>query len=362
MFRNRFWFVSERASHNAYSMTLISAIVAVAKGPRDAPMSKLAEKIPKAKKTGNTSADLRAETSRQYLIDGVNLMVQHEALRADMVAQLRRLVAEAAQAASVDEHEWAEVSTLANMEEVWVASVISEWTGIKAERLAKAKEYDPDAVKQIWCFLLNSSMLLQLPPKFKDKRVALQTLKDRMLAVGNRAKLLKDAFIKANGQCNWLVGVYELKFEATKLKTITHRPTGIVVTLDADVGIDSSFDLLHNWNDSQAELQKGRALRFKLCAFFGGGACPNLLEPWSGKCKELCLSAEARLQAIREQAAPTGAADDATARSFAEQKEQKRKLATEKASAALQARQEEATKRRRIALTRPAPASAASSA
>lgn len=194
-------------------MTLISAMVADARGPRDALMSKLADKVPKAKKTGNVSADLRAETNRQHIIDAINLLVLHESLRGDTVAQMRRIVEESTKEASVGEHEWAEVTTLGKMDEVWVAGFISQWTGISSELLAKAKSFDIDGLKQIWCFLVNSSMLTQLPPEFKDKRVALQTLKDMMMAVGNRASLLSNGFIKSNGECNWLLGVYELNFE-----------------------------------------------------------------------------------------------------------------------------------------------------
>lgn len=134
------------------------------------------------------------------------------------------------------------------------------------------------------------------------------------------------------------------------MQSITHRPTKTTVTVDGDIGIDSSLVRINNWSDSQAELQKGKARRFKLRAFFGKREGPNALEPWSGKCKELALLAEAKLTQIRAQAAPAGNNDEAAARTFAEQKELKRKSAMEKAGAVLQARQEEATKRRCISL------------
>lgn len=308
---------------------------------------------PKAKKTGNMSADLRAETNRQHLIDAINLLVLHENLRGDMVAQMRRLVEDASKSVTVGDHEWAEVTTLARMDEVWMASVISDWTGMKAEALAKTKAFDIDAVKQIWCFLLNASMLTTLPPEFKDKRVALQTLKQRMVACGQRADLVKSGFIKANGEVNRLLGAYALQFEAGKPKTITHRPTKALVSVDSDIGIDSSFVLVHNWNDCQAELQKGKARRFKLRAFFGKHEGPNSVEPWSGKSKELVAMAAANLREILDAEAPTGNTNEAAARTFAEQKELKRKSATETARLALQARNEEATKWRRISLAPP---------
>lgn len=100
------------------------------------------------------------------------------------------------------------------MDEVWVVGVITDWTGISAQLLAKAKSVDIKAVKQIWCFLLNVSMLTQVPPELKDKRVALQIFKARMLQVGDRAKLLKNGFIKSSGECNWLLGANECTSKA----------------------------------------------------------------------------------------------------------------------------------------------------
>lgn len=147
-----------------------------------------------------------------------------------------------------------------------------------------------------------------------------------------------------------------MHFEGGKLKSITHGPTKENVAVDNDIGIDNTFELLHNWNDSQAELQKGKARRFKLRAFFGRGVGPNRTEPWSGKCKELASMAQEKLQDILATAAPTRKTDEAAARTFAEQRELKRKSATEKARAALMARNEEASKRRRISLGAEPPA------
>lgn len=85
-----------------------------------------------------------------------------------------------------------------------------------------------------------------------------------------------------------------MHFEGDKLRSITHKPTNTQVMMEGDVGIGPRSNLVHNWNDSQAELQKGKARRFKLRAFFAKNEGPNSTEPWHGKSKELAAAAAAK--------------------------------------------------------------------
>ena len=54
------------------------------------PTLSLALKVPKIRRTGNTMQDQRAETSRQRLIDAINLLMAYRKLRPDAVAFHKR--------------------------------------------------------------------------------------------------------------------------------------------------------------------------------------------------------------------------------------------------------------------------------
>lgn len=297
---------------------------------------------------------MKADTSRQHLIDGINILSHYTDMRGDLVAVMRKFVQDSQNNASVGEHFWAEVSVFGRMDETWTAGVIHQVSGLSMATLSKIKEWDADAVRHIWCFLHNATMLTVAPPVCVDKRVMKAVSSKRMADVGERHNILKTkGFVSASGQVNWLYGVYELGFDAesTRLVSILHRPTLDKCAIDADVGIDSSFDLLFNWSDTQAELQKGKARRFRLQRFFGRNQGPNKVEQWSGKSKQFLAMAADIAADLERQRPETGSIEAAAAEEFQQHIQATRSAATERARQTLTRRMEETNKKRKVTLT-----------
>ena len=86
--------------------------------------------------------------------------------------------------------------------------------------------------------------------------------------------------------------VYMLTFDdpiiangPSDLRRIEHVSSGDFVTLDQGIGIDSTFELVNAWSDTQAEVQKGQARKFKLAVVFQKPYGLSWKVSWSGnKC------------------------------------------------------------------------------
>ena len=131
-----------------------------------------------------------------------------------------------------------------------------------------------------------------------------------------------------------------------------HISSGNVALMEDDIGIGACFEMVNAWSDYQAELVKGQARKFKLCAFFVKGFGPSWKVSWIGsKCKPLI---DAVTQAADEVAAEEGLGRPDTSRvqaAFDKQNQQKREAASARARKALMERQEESAKKRKISLS-----------
>lgn len=153
------------------------------------PMSPLAAKVPKPKASGNTALDSKLEIQREHLVDGINLLDHYADLRGDRVATMRRFVSERGQCSGGDEGTFSEVSTFGRLDEALCASVLTDSFGINADTVARCKNYDPDTLRHLMCYLHNIGPLTQVPSECRSKQVLYNVLKHRRAEVGDRVGL-----------------------------------------------------------------------------------------------------------------------------------------------------------------------------
>ena len=268
------------------------------------PLSNLAKRIARPRRTGNPQVDNKSDTAYQHLLEGVNLLVHYESMRGDLVAGMRRTVT--AQSMAEDSTtEWGSVTNVANLDHAWMATrIVHKCPGIIITTLTRAKVYDKAPVLHIFCWLHYVSPNCAIPPECRVKTGLEKVLDERLKNSGNRQRLVPADFLLPNGAVNWVPLLYLVGFSAAevqRLSSITHTPTGAQVVIDEHIGIDSSFELVHGWSDGNAELQKGVTRKFKLCTFFSNNIWPlqfssvdRRVQELSDTCSSSCRGREGK--------------------------------------------------------------------
>ena len=281
-------------------------------------------------------------------------------LRTDLVSSMKKVVRDMAVVTATPEHMFvSDMSTVGQLELTFMSVQITKHLPrLNEAKLASAKAYDPDSVKHVFAWMHHAALGCQLIADCKDKRVMTRVSDARVAAVG-RANTVGPDFIALGGKINWPGVVYALRFEEPtltmgpnpqcELLEITHVTSGDVVALEADIGIDSSFDLVNAWSDTLAELQKGQARRFKVGAFFSKPFRPHWIPSWVGsKCKPLKDTIEKANDEVNVLEAAGRTDTRRVEQAFENEAKHKREKASQKARNALKERQEESAKKRRF--------------
>ena len=118
---------------------------------RDVIPNPLSNRVPKLKKTGVAHVDQKAETQRTLLCEGLDMLEAFPELRTDLVSSMKKVVRDMAVVAATPEHMFAsDMSTVGQLELTFMSLQITKHLPrLNEAKLACAKGYDPDSVKQI---------------------------------------------------------------------------------------------------------------------------------------------------------------------------------------------------------------------
>lgn len=129
-------------------------------------------------------------------------------------------------------------------------------------------------------------------------------------------------------------------------------PTGCKVELKVEMPVDNSFELVCNWCDSSASLEKGLT-KYTLKDQFKGvrGEGPAAQPTWTGRCRQLEETARVVEQELAAMLNTNEAAREVEARqSFTTPLKRKRQEATARAREQLLMQKAASDKKRRVSL------------
>ena len=317
------------------------------------PRGKLARKVPKIKKTNNTTKDTEQEMSRQALVDLVDLGEAYPDQREHIVRYFIERVKKAEGAGKGDES-FNEVTKLGAVCTVWMSAFLSSRGELTAAMIGKATSYDPKAVEQLCVFLLICSWQMRLPLECAEKAVLNLALVARAHECGGRMAAINwRANISDAGKINWgAVGVYAFGLNEDGIVTaIVHTPSGCKKEIDPEAHrMTAAWDIEKNWSDYNAEA-KYKGASFRMCKFFGAEEGPLVMKLLSGESdvfKAHVRAAVERLDRAKQFVREQGVTEDAEA--FCTPLKEKAKEATRRARAALEQRQQELGKKRKISI------------
>lgn len=312
----------------------------------------LADKVPRAKQTGNMVHDQRAAMDRQHLIDCINMLWYHPIVRGDAAAYLRSQIelAKVKEVAGPDSFD--EISQFGKIDETWLASFVASQLGIQVVAIGKAKVTNDRVVRELAQALTNIGPMATVPELCRSKVVMARTLEARIQQVGDRAAIFKESgLIKPGGVLDWLGGVYGLVFDTKgALVEVLHRPTATKAPFVSEVTVDASWTIVANYDDASARLEKGKTM-YRLRDQFTKKQGPFAEPAWTGKAPKFQETAAAEDEKIKEACRhESPAAKEQVRQAFVTPLKEKQATQTMRAREKLAERKEESAKRRRVSL------------
>lgn len=318
------------------------------------PTSPLGERVPKiTKTTGNISFDLERKHEREAFITVINGLHHNPSVRVRVKDFMLDLLEEQERRNGFDQSD-VPVSTLGAIEEVDRVALLVSHSKLSAHWLGQVKQNDPKSINYLCMLALNSSLSLILHTNMSSRRVLTLAWGLRVEEAGRRLEKVTDKDLCCDGDgyiVNWAkVGVYACKWGEAGLESIVHKATGHTVVPDKDLHITAEFEILYNWADMSAMLQKGAA-KFKICDMFGRDLGPHKVRLASGKLGTQAWARHAaRAQMIheREQKEQKAKLFQVDASSYYTPQKERKLESTKRAREVLLAREAATDKRRRF--------------
>ena len=311
---------------------------------------------PKVRRTGDSMVDGERDDVRNDLMALVEKLVRNPEhigpVRGHLESRMRRVAENPDDADS-----FAVVTTVAKLDENWMAMFVMAHSKMTAAGLERAKAYDADSILHLFVFLTNCAPGLALPALCRSKLVATRAFSKRAAVAGNRLADVDDKYILGDGKVDWgRIGVYVLVMDKSgRAIKLRHRPTGHVVVLSSKTYIDNTFDLEANYNDMKCRAVDGGPNRVPLAVQFLDGSGPNKCKQLTGKCKAFSSLVDAVVQEHESQQREAAMSPTSSVQVVTEigrtLKQQRQQEAVQKAREALHKRSLEQKERRRVSLS-----------
>lgn len=262
-------------------------------------------KLPVLKKTGDPSHDQDRQQQRDAFVRAVTKMWEHPHLCLAADDWLRAKI-EKEQATEGVQSEFCfkeAPATVQDMEHEWICVYLKDKLAMDDRVLGIIKAFDPESVRFLFCQYLNCTPTLKCPEEAIDRRILHCWCDMRHALTPSRLRDFRwGDHVAASGQIDWgQAGSFGLSFESGKLVRILHRASGIWVKMDADLGVDNSWALDHNWCDSKAKLVKTKNRKFGILGFFiGDSSLPKESACWTGTCQANFQLWERAAQQVKE--------------------------------------------------------------
>lgn len=139
-----------------------------------------------------------------------------------------------------------------------------------------------------------------LPDQRLTKEVMNRALAGRAGPCGSRLHLMQNGepdqaqklFSPVSKKINWAHGCYKPQFTEGEL-SVVQNCSGASVEVLGHVSFTADAVLMDNWSDVGACLVQAPVPPFRLCSLCPEGSGPNVLKPYTGKCKEFNKYVEA---------------------------------------------------------------------
>lgn len=315
------------------------------------PLCPLAKRIAQPKRTGTLREQTEQSLSYQAFVYIVHLLHNFPEERMSAEKFIISSLLEKERAKKVAEGEFQNLSTVAALDDTWVAFWVAPKTLLRNEVLQRALMYDKKALNHFFSYMIGVHPSAKLPASCARKqymsiwRDFLWEAKGKPLAPSDKKQP-----VSLISEVNWGLLAYSLVFDAEKgcVTKIVHRRTKVEVELDEVCRITDKFVLKDGWSDSGALATNGKASHYILKELFPAGVGPHASGELRGKGRDFdppCRHADAKLAEIEESLAVVRA-DEGKA-IVEKTMEEAKKARTDAARIALTARRQEMGKLQR---------------
>ena len=232
------------------------------------PMCALAKRVPAVKVNASHEDSNKIVFEHDALVESINIMWAHPDLRRDGLDFLKKELMKKMVRQSHGEDALLSVSTLANYDEVWMASYVARKIKVSLTTLGKAKTKDPKFLMHCVTFLLKATGGTHVPGECKSHEVMHKCLDDRIAEVGDRHKLLEEAgptLVDQDGNIDWAAGVYKPVPDAEGIVLrVIHRPTNVPCEVPKELGVTTQWKIDCNFDDMMAQFYLNKYRKFTI--------------------------------------------------------------------------------------------------
>lgn len=225
----------------------------------------LALRVPQSAKTGNFETDSKAESDRHLSMTLINECSQDMSHVLPLFTLLqKRLIARATSGAFAGFGD----AAFANLTVVPKLELVSNLTAVD---VARAREYDSDALVHIFSFALQWPGGLRFPKECQIKAVVSDLAEKRHIELGKRLIDFKknSGYDPKTGIIQWgKCGCYGLVFTEELCTSMVHRPTGHTATPPEGTAITKKLVMEANHSDLDACIRLPPMPPIKLAVFF----------------------------------------------------------------------------------------------
>lgn len=327
----------------------------------EAGLCKYAQAAPRIRPTGDTSTDQERNFMRndlQWVIDRLLREPGHVVAVKGYLAERLDKSANASDTSTT----FKDATTLGKVatDEQFVLTWLIKNSGLRAQDLDKARGYDPDALKNLFFWGVGAQPGLSLPQDCGSKQIMTLVLDKRAKDVGNRLEhIALDAGMSSDGAIDWkVVGPYDMHMAGGKLVKVVSRPSKDETTIPSNISITADYTLENAHSETKARFVNGLVKIF-VHELFPAGSGPHRLamKMLTGKSAVFnkIVTDEVQAHCAREREAAKGIVRaDPDLEDFGNaRKKARNERASEKARAALTARQADLTNKRSVKLAPP---------
>lgn len=231
----------------------------------------MAERVPKAAKTGNAERDAIAERYRACFMEiidacmeeSVNIACAYGAIQARRTAQSIDSSADA-------NATFAKATQIDRLDVKWLMQFVAQHTDLTMSDTLAIYKADARAPLEVVCYLTELPFALRLPKQCLVKWVLFEVCKQRYLECGSRgAEFKKKGGVNADKTMNWRDhGAYQLKLSENVCTQVVHPASGLAIAPPEGVLITTKFVLRNNFSDHLAYVECPPIPQINLAKFF----------------------------------------------------------------------------------------------
>ena len=233
------------------------------------PASKILERIPEPKKTGNSVVDARLRSEHTAFLQGVELLWNNPSIRGMAVSWMIDAVKQDVSGSKIDPVQ--DAKTASQLDDDWCAGLIDRVTEISQTSLGKAKARDRQAVKHVFEALFNCTGTTKIPEEGRAEQVLTHVFLNRASLMKRRVVALTQPapVVSPEGIVNYGQMIYHAEYNSDGiLQRLRHRPTFTVVQVEPGLNITREFKLKNNHSDMKACLRKNQLQSYPCHMFF----------------------------------------------------------------------------------------------